>query len=412
MDLIQKVGLVSQWSHGPLSIGNGMKNMGTCVRKLCFLTLIKRSNLLFPVPAKLKTVSLSGISLVCMRYSIEAERRIYRTVAIPAIGRDDKLFYLLFMEAHIVSDSSPSSLLANHVPAFLTLQRMTSGPYATVTSSQRRIVNNLVNCCPKCLKKNQLGRPYQHAPKDPRILQFLDHEYPLYYAVAVDLFTEVYVLNHVKDRRKLTYPVSILAASCLISQDVSFYILDGSTTKNVIQGFQEMTWRFRCPGFINADRASQFLNLVNNSDLLEELSRNKINFKVLGAREQFASDFERIWRSVKKIIKNLQPNNTSLYTPTHTIVELSRKLSLASYLMSFRPIFQKNSNLLIYPRLLTHLHTDPLSTTDDLLSVLTKLQDEVLGKLPGSRTDTLMNFRTALLDYLKSSAVRFRPETP
>ena len=57
MDLIQKVGLVSQWSHGPLSIGSGMKNMGTCVRKLCFLTLIKRSNLLFPVPAKLKTVS-------------------------------------------------------------------------------------------------------------------------------------------------------------------------------------------------------------------------------------------------------------------------------------------------------------------------------------------------------------------
>ena len=59
MDLIKRVGLVSQWSHGPLSIGNGMKNMGACVRKLCLLTLIKRSNLLFPVPAKLKTVSLS-----------------------------------------------------------------------------------------------------------------------------------------------------------------------------------------------------------------------------------------------------------------------------------------------------------------------------------------------------------------
>ena len=272
------------------------------------------------------------------------------------------------------------------------------------------MVNNLVNCCPRCLKKNQLGRPYQHAPKDPRILQFLDHEYPLYYAVAVDLFTEVYVLNHVKDRRKPTYPVSILAACCLISQDVSFYILDGSNTKNVIQGFQEMTWRFRCPGFIIADRASQFLSLTNNSDLLEELSRNKINFKVLGAREAFASDFERTWRSVKKIIKNLQPDNTSLYTPIHTIIELNRKLSLASYLMSFRPIFQKNSNLLIYPRLLTHLNTNPFHTTDDLLSVLTRLQEGVLAKLPGSWADTLMNFRSALLDYLKSSAVRFRPE--
>ena len=260
MDLIKKVGLVSQWSHGPLSIGNGMKNMGTCVRKLCLLTLIKRSNMLFPVPAKLKTASLSGISFVCTRYSIEAQRKIYRTVAIPTIGGDEKLFLLLFMEAHIVNDSSPSSVLATHVPAFLTLQRMTTGPYATIASSQGKMVNKLVNCCPRCLKKNQLGRPYQHAPKDPRILQFLDNEYPLYYAVAVDLFTEVYVLNHVKDRRKPTYPVAILAASCLISQDVSFYILDGSSTKHVIQGFQQMTWRYRCPGFIIADRASQFVS--------------------------------------------------------------------------------------------------------------------------------------------------------
>ena len=171
-----------------------------------------------------------------------------------------------------------------------------------------------------------------------------------------------------------------------------------------------MTWRFRCPGFIIADRASQFLSLTNNSDLLEELSRNKINFKVLGAREAFASDFERTWHSVKKIIKNLQPDNTSLYTPIHTIIELNRKLSLVSYLMRFRPIFQKNSNLLIYPRLLTHLHTNPLHTTDDFLSVLTRLQEGVLAKLPGSRADKVMNFRSALLDYLKSSAVRFRPE--
>ena len=314
------------------------------------------------------------------------------------------------MEAHIVNDSSPSSVLATHVPAFLTLQRMTSGPYATIASSQGKMVNKLVNCCPRCLKKNQLGRPYQHAPKDPRILQFLDNEYPLYYAVAVDLFTEVYVLNHVKDRRKPTYPVAILAASCLISQDVSFYILDGSSTRHVIQGFQQMTWRYRCPGFIIADRASQFVSLANNSDLLEELSRSKINFKVLGAREAFASDFERTWRSVKKIIKNLQPDNTSLYTPVHTITELSHKLSLSSYLMSFRPIFKNDSNLLIYPRLLTHLHTNPLHTSDDLLTVLTRLQEGVLTNLPVSRADTMMTFRSALLDYLKSSSVRFKPE--
>ena len=101
----------------PLSLGDGMKNIGSCVRKLCFLTLIKRSNLLYPIPAKLRTVSLSGISFVCTRYSTEAQRRIYKTIAIPAIGRDDKLFYLLFLEAHVVSDLHPSGPLATHVPS-------------------------------------------------------------------------------------------------------------------------------------------------------------------------------------------------------------------------------------------------------------------------------------------------------
>ena len=86
VDLVKKIGLVSQWQNGPLCLGDGLGNIGSCVRKLCFLTLIKRSNLLYPIPAKLKTVSLSGISFVCTRYSTEAQRRIYKTIAIPAIG--------------------------------------------------------------------------------------------------------------------------------------------------------------------------------------------------------------------------------------------------------------------------------------------------------------------------------------
>ena len=61
-------------------------------------------------------------------------------------------------------------------------------------------------------------------------------------------------------------------------------------------------------------------------------------------------------------------------------------------------------------RLFTHLHTNPLHAIDDLLTVLTRLQEGVLARLPGSRADTMMNFRSALLDYLKSSAVRFKPE--
>ena len=157
-----------------------------------------------------------------------------------------------------------------------------------------------------------------------------------------------------------------------MSQDVSFYILDGNKTKDVIDGFKEMTWRYRCPQLIIADHTSQFVSLANNSNLLEELSEMKINCRILGAREAFASDFERNWKSVKKIVKSLMPGSESIYQPVHTISDLRRKLALASYLMSFRPIFQKNSDLYMYPRLFTHLHTDPIRITGDFLLVISK----------------------------------------
>ena len=143
----------------------------------------------------------------------------------------------LVSQSHIATDSSSPA----HVPTFLTIQRMTSGPFAVITLNQKRLVSNLVRSCPKCLLKNQTGRPYEHSPKDPRILQFLDQEFPLYYGVAVDFFTDLYVLSHARDRKKPSYPVSVLAASCLVSQDVSFYILDGNKTKDLIDGFKEMT---------------------------------------------------------------------------------------------------------------------------------------------------------------------------
>ena len=135
-----------------------------------------------------------------------------------------------------------------------------------------------------------------------------------------------------------------------------------------------------------------------------------INCRILGAREAFASDFERNWKSVKKIVKSLMPTNDSLYQPVHTISDLRRKLALASYLMSFRPIFQKNPEIYIYPRLLTHLHADPIRITGDFLLVISKLQEQIVGKLAETKANSSEIFKQALIDYLKFSSVRFKPQ--
>ena len=186
-EIIKQIGLVPQWSNGPLSVGPRRK-MSNVVRKICFLTLIKCSNKLFPVAAKLKSTSVAGINLVCTRYTVQAQKRIFQTIAVPAIGKDDQLFFLIYMQSQIAGHLSSS--LA-HVPPFLTIQRMTTGPLAVICLNQKRLVNDLVRACPKCLLKNQIGRSYEHSAKDPRILQFLDQEYPLYSAVSVDFFTDL-----------------------------------------------------------------------------------------------------------------------------------------------------------------------------------------------------------------------------
>ena len=132
-EIIKQVGLVSQWSDGPLSIGH-RRNMTNVVRKICFLTLIKCSNKLFPVAAKLKSTSVAGINLVCTRYSVQAQKRIFQTICVPAIGKDDQLFFLIYTHSHIASHLSSS--LA-HVPPFLTIQRMTTGPLAVICLNQQ-----------------------------------------------------------------------------------------------------------------------------------------------------------------------------------------------------------------------------------------------------------------------------------
>ena len=104
------------------------------------------------------------------------------------------------------------------------------------------------------------------------------------------------------------------------------------------------------------------------------------------------------------------PTNDSLYQPVHTISGLKGKLDLASYLMSFRPIYQKTSGIYIYPRLLTHIHVDPIRISGDLFLVISKLQDEIVGKLAESKANSSELFKQALIDYLKSSSVRFKPQ--
>ena len=57
-----------------------------------------------------------------------------------------------------------------------------------------------------------------------------------------------------------------------------------------------------------------------------------------------------------------------------------------------------------------NLHTDPIRITDDFLLVISKLQEQLVVKLPETRANTSELFKQTLLDYLKSLSVRFKPE--
>ena len=158
---------------------------------------------------------------------------------------------------------------------------MRSGVSGLACGKLRNVVTGFIARCPHCIRVGGVDRPYTHAAGDPRLLDMVGDQCPIFSTVSIDLFTEVFVLNHAKARGKPSYPVCILICADLVSKSVALIVLDGGTTRDVCHGLQILALRYHLPKILVMDSGPQLRNLPDHAELTSALSEHGVKMIVM-----------------------------------------------------------------------------------------------------------------------------------
>ena len=126
------------------------------MQKLVILSIAKTSQKKFP-PKKFKSFNPHEhreVTLVKTRYSADGFADVFNTFLIPLISADDHmLLYRAFQAAHITTGMKTEDKASTcHLPLFLTLSRMKSGPMAIISPKQKKIISKWISMCSYCAK--------------------------------------------------------------------------------------------------------------------------------------------------------------------------------------------------------------------------------------------------------------------
>ena len=381
--------------------------------KIAFLTIIKKSNILFPPhPSNQKYQKVSDFYFLKSRYTNEVHMKVFGALLIPLISlKDSMLSSRCFSAAHIVYSATPVPCHSScHLPLNITLTRWRYGTFATTASNLRSALSNQIAKCVTCIKRTQNiqeGRTYSFIPHNPVISGMLGKEDIFWSIISVDLITDIEVLAHNRARAKSTYKVSVLMAMDYISGAFCAIVIDDAKASSVMLGLQRLFIRHQVPRIIVSDAGSQILALHHD---LEQLNIQLLN---LPASHQFRNRIENTIKSAKKLMRSLRENHhTSVYHQPNSLIDLISKLELIEVVLNNRPIFvstQSESANILTPHLLLH----PQATEADLVKVMKQVLDDIFDpqgimSLVGKDSRNSKNsLRLALVEYLQTAALRY-----
>ena len=126
-------------------------------------------------------------------------------------NRHTSFLYKLWLHAHVrfLPDQNTSKLA--HLPVNATLSSMKSGAFGCITSNMKQVVSKLCNICPLCLRQQDFkhGRGYTSFPGDPRLLQLLSVDNPVFFYASCDILPPFWV-SYALNCRKGKYPIYVL----------------------------------------------------------------------------------------------------------------------------------------------------------------------------------------------------------
>ena len=130
---------------------------------------------------------MNGISILETRYTTSAMQQVYGSTIVPIVSSNDKLFLKQhFFHSHTYARSD--SNLRVHTDLSLTLSKAKYGVMAVTSDRLRIIYRTFLKSCTGCkLQRSEAGGEYKHQLGNPRLMDLLGVENPLYHTVSADL---------------------------------------------------------------------------------------------------------------------------------------------------------------------------------------------------------------------------------
>ena len=217
---------------------------------------------------------------------------------------------------------------------------MKSGAFGCITSNMKQVVSKLCNICPLCLRQQDFkkGRGYTSFPGDPRLLQLLSVDNPVFFYTSCDILPPFWI-SYAQNCRKGKYPIYVLNTVCLGTGLVSLITIEDGSKENIITGLNVLALKFRLPNTILSDAGSQFVSISKNLNLYQALISFGVKFITVNEGAQHRNFCELRFQTVKRILKSLRDDmNQSIYQQPDTLTSLQSKLLLVENIVSFKPI--------------------------------------------------------------------------
>ena len=164
---------------------------------------------------------------------------------------------------------------------------MKSGAFGCITSNMKQVVSKLCNICPLCLRQQDFkkGRGYTSFPGDPRLLQLLSVDNPVFFYASCDILPPFWI-SYAQNCRKGKYPIYVLNTVCLGTGLVSLITIEDGSKENIITGLNVLALKFRLPNTILSDAGSQFVSISKNLNLYQALISFGVKFIAVNAGAQ------------------------------------------------------------------------------------------------------------------------------
>lgn len=383
----------------------------TLMAQLAFLTMLKKSWQKYgfdEVKGKQGEV-VEGIVFASFRLSQSALHKVFKTNLVPIIpGKDSRLFFRLFNHAHIAPMGNERGVA--HLPGYLSLSRMRSGPYACLTSRQGARTQALIKSCVSC-NRQAGGLPFTHTLGPPMLQAFVGVMDPLFAAISIDILGGFVCSQYQGSRGKnSTFTVSVLVAECMGTRNMSFILLEDSKASSIKKALVSLFIRHRTPAVIVADHDSSFISLLSNSSFASDLG---IKITIAEARHQFVNYVESGIKGAKAILKSLREDvDKSIFSQSQTVLSLARKLELTSYIIGFTPILKNDfpGPGCVTARHFSRLLISPQQDLSDVQSILNMLLCNSFEVILDVRKNMRSLFQASLISHLSSSAIRYNPQ--